>query len=286
MGEKDIDIDIDIDKLGLDNDFLFSAVMGDEYICKTFLESLLKIKIEKIMRLDAQKTLNSGIDIKGIRLDIYVKDGKGTVYNVEMQVSKERNIPKRMRYYGSAMDEDLLRKGMFYQDLPNSYIIFICTWDYIGLGQGIYLFENTLRGNPKCKLDDGMTRIILNTEGSLDGLERNVVDLLTYIKSGAVSGDWVRMIDEKVRLLKSDKKWRANFMMWIMHEEELKREGIREGIREGKKEGIEKGVQALIEVLSEDGYKMDAIQDRIIQKFNMSEDIAKGYIEKYLSLQV
>ena len=226
--------EIDVEKIGLDNDCLFSSVMSDEYICKTFLERLLKIEIEKIVRLDSQKTFDNGIDTKGIRLDLYVKDGKGTVYNIEMQVSKDRNIPKRMRYYQSAIDGDSLRNGMMYDDLPNSFIIFICTWDCIGFGESVYVFKNTLEGRPKYQLDDGTRRIILNTEGSRENLDQYLVNFLDYIKSGTVSGDWVKNIDEKVKMLKSDRKWRADCMNWMMHEMELKREGKREKVKERK----------------------------------------------------
>ena len=40
-------------------------------------------------------------DGKGIRLDVYINDDKGTVYNVEMERGKHKKsiLPKRSRYY-------------------------------------------------------------------------------------------------------------------------------------------------------------------------------------------
>ena len=81
-------------------------------------------------------------------------------------------------------------------------------------------------------------------------------------------------------------------MNWMMHETELKREGRKEGIEQGKKEGrkegeqigIEKGIQVLIETLNEEGFPISTIQDRMIQKFDIPEEMAKEYIETYLSL--
>ena len=46
-----------------------------------------------------QKVIDLLLDSKGIRLDIYLKDEKDTVYNVEMQRGKHKNLPKRLRYY-------------------------------------------------------------------------------------------------------------------------------------------------------------------------------------------
>ena len=86
-------------ELNLEDDFLFAKVMSDKDICKEFLEKLLEIKIEKIEMPENQKTIDLLLESKGIRLDIYVKDENNTVYNVEMQRGKHKNIPKRLRYY-------------------------------------------------------------------------------------------------------------------------------------------------------------------------------------------
>lgn len=71
---------------------------------------------------------------KGIRLDIYVKDENNTVYNVEMQRGKNRNLPKRLRYYQGNIDLDLISKVEYYRKLSKSYIIFICTFDLFKAG--------------------------------------------------------------------------------------------------------------------------------------------------------
>jgi hypothetical protein len=46
--------------------------------------------------------------------------------------------------------------------------------------------------------------------------------------------------------------------------------------------GIEKGIRALVEVLIEYGCDLDAIQIKIVQKYNLSEQDAKKYVEMYL----
>ena len=88
--------------------------MSDKEICKEFLEKLLEIEIEKIEMPENQKTIDLLLESKGIRLDIYVKDENNTVYNVEMQRGKNRNLPKRLRYYQGNIDLDLISKGEDY----------------------------------------------------------------------------------------------------------------------------------------------------------------------------
>ena len=101
-------------ELNLEDDFLFAQVMSDKDICKEFLEKLLDLEIEKIEMPENQKTIDLVLESKGIRLGIYVKDENKTVYNVEMQRGKHKNIPKRLRYYQGNIDLDLINKGEDY----------------------------------------------------------------------------------------------------------------------------------------------------------------------------
>lgn len=44
-------------------------------------------------------------------MDIYVKDGKETLYNIEMQTTENRNLPKRTRYFQEMIALNILEKG-------------------------------------------------------------------------------------------------------------------------------------------------------------------------------
>ncbi len=56
-------------------------------------------------------------DARGIRLDVYVDDDKGTIYNIEMQAANNDNLPKRSRYYESLTDLDILELGATFRRL-------------------------------------------------------------------------------------------------------------------------------------------------------------------------
>ena len=88
-----------IQELDLEDDFLFAKVMSDPEVCRGVLEQILGIPIERVVSPEAQRTIDLLYEGKGIRLDVYVSDGEGTVYNVEMQRGRRRDIPKRARYY-------------------------------------------------------------------------------------------------------------------------------------------------------------------------------------------
>ena len=106
--------------LTIADDFMFCKVMEYEPICKEFLEMLFNAKIEKITYLSSQNTVTTNSGAKTVRLDVLVKDGSGTSYDIEMQVGNEYNIPKRMRYYQAVLDVAFLDKGYSYKALNES----------------------------------------------------------------------------------------------------------------------------------------------------------------------
>ncbi len=121
------------DDLTIADDFMFCKVMQNEEICKTFLELILSDEIGRIKELSTQKAIINNSESKSVRLDILVKDETGKLFNIEMQVVNQHNLPKRMRYYQSAIDVSSLDKGAFYDDLNDTYIIFICMFDYLSI---------------------------------------------------------------------------------------------------------------------------------------------------------
>ena len=81
--------------------------------------------------MEPQKTEKEGYQSHGIRLDLYVQDSEGRIFNVEVQTSSKKNLPKRMRYYQSVIDVHLLAPGVDYLSLRKSFVIFICNYDWL-----------------------------------------------------------------------------------------------------------------------------------------------------------
>ena len=126
-----------LSELPLHNDFMFGQVMRSEEICKLFLEELLGLDIQRIEFIDRQKDLTDSYEYHGIRLDVYLKDEKGTVFNVEIQADRRHDLPKRVRFYQSGIDRSELPKGADYAVLSESYIIFVCDFDYFHIGKAV-----------------------------------------------------------------------------------------------------------------------------------------------------
>ena len=77
-----------------------------------------------------------------------------------MQCSNNDNeLPKRTRYYQAMIDMAETEKGQDYQDLKESYIIFICTFDPFKQGKPMYTFRNLCIENKELELEDKTTKI-------------------------------------------------------------------------------------------------------------------------------
>ncbi len=118
------------EELSISNDFLFGKVMQNPKLCKELLQRILPdLNIERIEYPELQKSINMDMDARSVRLDVYVKDEKEVVYDIEMQVSHTKELPKRSWYYQSMIDLQLIDKGQLYDELKRSYVIFVCPFD-------------------------------------------------------------------------------------------------------------------------------------------------------------
>lgn len=240
------------EELGISNDFLFSKVMQDSELCKGLLERILPdLEIDHIEYPQLQKEIKQDADAKSIRLDVYVRDGKGTVYDIEMQVVDTKELPKRSRYYQSMVDLQMLDKGQHYKYLKPAYIIFICQTDIFGRGRHIYTFENICREDQHISLEDGMTKIFLNSKGTQEDVSKELKVFLDYV-AGKESDDlFVKKLMKAVEQAKRNREWRHEYMTLLMRDQENFEKGIEQGIERGIEKGIERGIEQGMVVMIE-----------------------------------
>ena len=149
---------------GFTQDLVFGEVMKNKEFCKYMIQATIpELDEVKIINIETQKEFKgTDIDEKGIRLDIFVKDDKGNLFDVEMQNTNEHNLGKRMCYYQSRIDTFALDSGSTYNNLKRSYIVFLCMFDYFNQGKASYSFHEYEDSNKNLKLDTASTKIIIN----------------------------------------------------------------------------------------------------------------------------
>lgn len=222
----------DWESLGISNDYLFGRVMTDPQLCIGLLKRILpEVGIGRIRFPHLQKAIRPEAEAKGIRLDVYVGDENGTVYDIEMQAVPYAELPKRSRYYSGVIDLQLIDRGQEYSELNRSYVIFICLNDLFGRGRHIYTFENLCRQEPELALGDGTVRIFLNAKGKIDDVSEELGNFLAYVADGKPRDAYTRQVDEAVKRAKRNRKWRHEYMTQWLRDQDKIREGRREGIR-------------------------------------------------------
>ena len=232
--------------LSITDDFVFCSVMtSSEELCREMAERILGRKIGRIVRLDKQKSIQTTPDGKGVRFDVYFEDDRDTVYDIEMQNANEKNLPHRARYYQSMIDMEQMEKGMQYEEMTNSYVIFICMFDPFRLGFRKYTVIHTFKEDPKALYDDGTQKIFLNPYGSKGDSNHELQALFWYLDKRVPTDGFTERLEKRVRALTRDADWRRQYM--TLYERDQRNiakgheEGRLEGLEEGKKEGLEEG---------------------------------------------
>lgn len=205
-----------IDELTFFSDVIFSVVMRQEKYCKPLLEFIFGVKIKKINYINDQETISSDvITARSIRLDVYVEDGAGTVYDIEVQTTDKHNLGKRTRYYQSMIDVRILRKGNDYRKLKKSFVIFICNYDPFGKSQLIYTFRNRCDEDYSVVLDDEAAKIIINTKGTVGNISDELKAVIQYMDSGEATTEYTKSLDKEVATVKADEKFRRQYMLYM-----------------------------------------------------------------------
>ena len=232
-------------ELPLCDDFMFGEVMRREPICTLFLEELLRKKIDHIVVIDRQKDLTDSYVDHGIRLDVYLRDEAGTVYNIEMQNVNSDTLEKRVRYYQSGIDRHQLEKATHYSELKDSFVIFVCAFDYFGYGYSIYEREMSLKNIPGSTYCDGSHVYFLNSKYKTGNGTAAILEFLQYLErkddDTEYQSELVKQVKDAVQDVRHDKSKEEQYMTLSMKLEDARREGIREGIQEGRKKGIQEG---------------------------------------------
>ena len=157
----------EIEQLCMFDDYLFRRCFQDckegvEYILRTILNNPdLTVKSCK-----AQKFIDNP-ECRAARLDIYAEDPAGKLYDVEIQKGKIKKHIKRSRYYSATMDARLkLKPNDDFDNLPESYVIFICSDDIMEADKPMKWFTRKCRFTDE-ELEDGTNIIFVN--GSYTG---------------------------------------------------------------------------------------------------------------------
>lgn len=268
-------------ELTLANSFMFGEVMRDETVCRLFLEALLQQPIARIEYIGKEQDISDSYANHGIRLDVYLADENGTRYDIEMQQTNQDALERRIRYYQSGIDRTALEKGIDYTELPESYVIFICDFDYYGKGLARYERVSVIKGREDISFEDGSHAIILNSKYQDKNVGADVIEFLDYIRARddafQARSELVTKTMERVNVVRNDERKEVSYMTWAMSLRDAKYEGR----AEGRTEGREIGIRMLVESLRDLGVAKQTVIQTVMQKYQEGPAVAEEKVEKY-----
>ena len=215
------------EELQFTDDFMFCKVLeNNEGLCRELLELILGKKVRKISYLAKQKEISITSDGKGVRLDVYMEDDEDTVFDMEMQTTTRKDLPKRTRYYQGMIDLNLISRSAPYEDLKKSFVIFICMKNpFEKKDLHLYTFENRCKQNVDLCLGDESTKVILTPDGNANDVSEGLADFLDYLAGKGGNSSFVKRLDKAVVKARKKEEWRMEYMTLLMRDREKFAEG-------------------------------------------------------------
>ena len=262
-----------LQELTFKDNFMFGAVMLNPEICKGVLERSLGIEIERV-EISKERSIVYNPEYKGIRLDAYAKDENNTRYDVEMQVLRKSAIQKRARYYHGQIDMEILLSGLPYEELPDTYVIFICDFDPFNKKKYRYTCKTICEEVPELQMDDGAHTVFLSTKGeNKEEVPKELVDFLEFVgkplsESEAEQDDiFIQKVQTTIREVKKSREMGARYMTF----EELLKDERAEGRAEGDRNRLITTVQKKLAK----GDSVEKIADDLVEELSVIREIIK-----------
>ena len=257
--------------------FLFSETIEDPRNLQIILEIILGKEVLLKYLPQPEKEQKKSLLYRYIRLDVWSEDIYNTVYDVEVQKKDTRNLPRRSRFYQSLMDGRLLKPGESdFNQLKDICLIIIAPFDIFGYEKYQYTFEMRCREVPQLAMEDGATRIFLNTHGkNSEDVSPELVELLYYMEhsnqrtSVSYQSSRVRELQGNVNTIVENEEMGVRFMQaWeelLLERQEGREEGLQLQLQNQIKKKLLKGqsVEQIAEALEETPERIQQLIDKM-----------------------
>lgn len=209
-----------IQNLRLIDDNFMTKVFEDKECSEFLLQVILDRDDLTIREVHSQYGLNN-IQGRSARLDILAVDEQNKVYNIEIQRNDRGAEVRRARYNSGLMDANITEPGDRYDQLYETYVIFITENDILKAGLPIYHIERTIQetGMP---FGDGAHIIYVNSQIKDDTKLGRLMQDFTCTNPDDMN---YPVLAQRVRYFKEDTKGVATMCRAF---EEVREEGKRE----------------------------------------------------------
>ena len=236
----------------LDDDFLTKCFEGNTASMELVLRIVLEKPDLKVLDVHTQVFVENLLN-RSVRLDILATDSTGAKLNVEIQRSDKGAGRKRARYNSSMMDANLLKKGEDFDQLPETWVIFITENDVMGKGVPLYPVERCFLETGK-KFEDGSH--ILYVNGAYRG-DTPIGKLMHDFSCTDAADMYYGTLADRVRFFKESKEG-IEIMCRAM--EDMRNQTLKEGAINSAKRMLADGILTLEKIAEYAGLSLDEVK--------------------------
>ena len=240
----------------LDDDFLTKCFEGDTASIELVLRIALEKSDLKVLDVRTQVFVENLLN-RSVRFDILATDSTGAKINVEIQRADKGAGRKRARYNSSMMDATLLKKGDDFDNLPETWVVFITENDVIGKGLPLYPVERCFLGTGE-RFEDGSH--ILYVNGAYRG-DTPIGKLMHDFSCTNAADMYYTTLADRVRFFKESKE---GILIMCKVMEDMRKESLQEGIKEGAintaKRMLTDGILTLEKIAEYAGLPLDEVK--------------------------
>lgn len=248
----------------MDDDFFTKCFEGRPECVELILHIVLDMPDLVVLDVHTQVFVENLLN-RSVRLDILATDSEGRKINIEIQRADKGAGRRRARYNSSMMDAGLLEKGKDFDELPETYVIFITENDVLGRGKAVYQIERCILGTDEL-FHDGAH--ILYVNGAYHGSDP-IGKLMHDFSCTDPDEMNYNVLADRVRFFKESKEGSLIMCKAI---EDMRNEAFQEGVGIGREEGIGIGREDVARNLLSDG---SLSMEKIAQYAHLSLDDVK-----------
>lgn len=209
----------------MDDDFMKRCLKNNIPAVECILRIIMEEPDLHVLSVIIEDTIPSLLGY-GIRMDVHAVDSAGTEYDIEVQRSDKGAGARRARFNSSLLDLNSLKKGNTYDQLPESYVIFITENDIFKAGLARYHINRIIEELSR-SFNDGEHIIYVN--GDYGGSD-DIGKLMNDFRSSKVDDMILEPLKETVNRYKNNPRevaaMCADLEKWSMDE---RSEGRTEG---------------------------------------------------------
>lgn len=240
------------------DDYFMTKVFEDISCAELLLRIILNDEGIRVLEAHSQRGIKN-LQGRSVKLDILAVDSHNRVFNVEVQRSDRGAGAKRARYNSALIDANVTEPGDQYEDLNETFVIFITENDVMKAGLPIYHIDRVVRETGKLFEDE--EHIIYVNSQIKD--ETKLGRLMHDFSCTDAKDMYNKVLADRVRYFKEDERG----VEIMCREMEIMRNQAHE-------EGIEKG--RIMQLIKQVCVKM--------QKFSSAEEVANDLVEQDVPL--